>query len=121
MTWTEAQADRADAWSWGQEREWGQPTWDGIIHPKLTEWEKLHWQEIDNQASGTGHKMHHAMDTGVLCEESQYRLIEVGHSGESIFRFRLGNMRRLWGFRIVAEFQILWYDPDHMIYPTDPN
>jgi len=47
--------------------------------------------------------------------------MELGHSGESIFRFRLSNMRRLWGFRVVNQFQILWYDPEHNIYPTDPD
>lgn len=121
MTWTEAHADRVDAWSWGQNREWGQLAWDGMIHPKLTEWQKLLWKEIDAFSTSTGHKMHHSMSCDVLCNESQLRLIDLGHSGESIFRFRLGNLCRLWGFRIVSEFQILWYDPEHRIYPTDPD
>jgi hypothetical protein len=123
MTWTDAQADRADSWTWGQPREWGQEAWDGVIHPKLMEWEKLLWREIDAMNTGGKgrHKAHHSMPCDVLCDESQLRLMDLGHSGESIFRFRLGNMRRLWGFRIVNEFQILWYDPLHHIYPTDPD
>jgi hypothetical protein len=40
---------------------------------------------------------------------------------EDIYRFRLGNKRRLWGFRRVNLFEILWYDPDHNVYPTDPD
>ena len=38
-----------------------------------------------------------------------------------IVRFRLGNRRRLWGSRVVSEFQIVGYDPEHNIYPTDPG
>jgi len=121
MTWTDAQADRAESWSWGQGREWGKDVWNGIIHPKLIEWAKLRWKEIDHANTKNGHKMHHSMACDILCEESQLRLMELGHSGESIFRFRLGSLRRLWGFRIVGEFQILWFDPEHRIYPTDPD
>lgn len=121
MTWTDEHADRADTWSWGQDREWGGAAWDGTIHPKLKEWEKLQWKEIDRLTTSNGHKMHHSMPCEILCDESQLRLMDLGHSGESIFRFRLGNMQRLWGFRIVGEFQVLWYDPLHQIYPTDPD
>lgn len=120
MTWTEANADRVGSWSWGQDRDWAQPDWDGIIHPKLAEWTKLMWKEIDTFSTPTRHKSHHTMPCEELCEESQLRLMDLGHSGETIFRFRLGSSRRLWGFRVVSEFQILWYDPLHQIYPTEP-
>ncbi len=36
---------------------------------------------------------------------------------EDLFRFRLGNLPRLWGFRIVNVFYLLWYDSEHEIYP----
>lgn len=121
MTWTEANADRQGAWPWGQEREWGEAVWNEAIHPKLKDWEKLKWQEIDIFSTRNGHKMHHSMDVDEICEDAQLRLMELGHSGESIFRFRMGGKPRLWGFRIVADFQILWFDPEHKIYPVDKD
>jgi hypothetical protein len=121
MIWSEENADREGAWSWGQERDWGAPTWTETIHPKLLEWERLTWGEIDRLNTGSGHKMHHSMSVEDLCDESQLRLMDLGQSDESIFRFRMGNKRRLWGFRVVSEFQILWYDPEHQIYPVDPE
>ena len=120
MTWTVAKADRAENWSWGP-REWGEENWARIILPKLTDWQRLYWREIDAFVTDTRHKSHHNMSVSDICGEAQDRLIELEQIEDDIFRFRLGNRRRLWGFRIVSEFQILWYDPEHHIYPTDPD
>ena len=63
MSWTIESADRDGAWSFGVERNWSQDAWDGQLHPKLAEWERLTWAEIDSLTTGTKdrHKMHHAM------------------------------------------------------------
>lgn len=121
MTWTCDAPDWEDSWSWGQLRKWDDATWTSIIEPKLREFERLTWSEIDRFSSGEGHKMHHNMDTESICEEAQYRMIEIDRYDDVIFRFRLGNKRRLWGHRVVANFEILWYDPEHKIYPTEPD
>lgn len=63
--------------------------------------------------------MHHGMDVDSICEEAQFRLIEIEKYQDTIFRFRLGNLPRLWGFRILDEFTVIWYDPTHRIYPVD--
>lgn len=90
--------------------------------PKLEEWQKLTWAEIDNFTTGgqKRHRMHHNMDVDILADEAQYRLLEIEKEVDTIFRFRLGSKPRLWGFRIVNKFEILWYDPKHEIYPTEP-
>lgn len=121
MSWSRDGADRSDSWSWGTPREWTDDDWDNLIKPKLEEWSNLKWSEIDQFSSGEGHKMHHLMDTGVIVEEAQYRLIEIDRYADRIFRFRLGNKRRLWGHRIVSKFYVIWYDPKHEIYPTEPD
>jgi hypothetical protein len=121
MTWTCDAPDCEGAWSWGQARKWEDETWFAIIEPKLRHFEQLRWSEIESFSSDAGHRMHHNMDTDSICEEAQYRLIELDRYSDVIFRFRLGNRRRLWGFRIVAKFEILWFDPEHRIYPTDPD
>lgn len=124
MTWTCESPDVVGAWSWGVNRQWSQEEWNNSILPKLQEWARLSWGEIDNMVSGSEdsrHKMHHNMDVVQICDEAQYRLVELDQYVDVIFRFRLGNLRRLWGFRQLAQFEILWYDPTHRIYPTDPD
>jgi hypothetical protein len=121
MTWTDVDSDKSGHWSWGHARDWGQPAWDGIISPKLAQWQQLLWREIEALTTDSGHRMHHEMPTESICDEAQVRLMEIGHYVDNVFRFRLANMRRLWGYRIVNRFHIVWYDPQHNIYPVDPD
>lgn len=58
------------------------------------------------------------METERIDGEAQRRLVEIGRVSDSVYRFRLGNLPRLWGLRIVGQFHILWYDPTHRIYPV---
>jgi len=123
MTWTDASADCDGAWESGTPRQWQVECWEQTILPKLTEWQKLTWAEIDGFTTGgkDRHKMHHSMEVDILADEAIYRLIEIEKHGDTIFRFRLGSKRRLWGFRILSEFELVWYDPNHEIYPTEPG
>lgn len=45
-------------------------------------------------------------------------MIEIERFHDVLFRFRAGNLERVWGYRIVNIFHVLWYDPTHQIYPT---
>lgn len=121
MTWTCDDADCEGAWPSGAARLWSEGEWNGLIHPKLTEFQKLTWAEVDKLTTSNGHKMHHSMPTVVLDKAATDRLKYLGHADESIFRFRLGGKPRLWGFRVVAEFRVLWHDPQHEVYPVDPD
>ena len=89
-----------------------------MIQPKLDEFQTLTWGEIDAFTSDTWHKMHHDTNIEDICKEAQIRLIDIEKMGDVIFRFRLGNQPRLWGFRVLNEFSILWYDPTHKVYPV---
>jgi hypothetical protein len=77
MTWTCSAPDCDGGWSWGTERQWTDVAWSGLIEPKLKEWERLVWSEIDRLSSDSGHKMHHNMATDAICEEAQLRMIEI--------------------------------------------
>lgn len=111
--------DKDGSWTWGVERNWCPQEWASKIDPKIAEWSKLTWAEIDVQASGSGHKMHHDMDCDDICEEAQDRMIEIDNFHEVLFRFRAGNLERVWGYREVDTFHVIWYDPTHKIYPTN--
>lgn len=119
VSWTCDDPDRDGQWESGTLRDWGEEAWQQDIVPKLNEFSKLTWAEVESMSSDTGHRMHHLMDTEAIADEAQYRLVEIEKENDTIYRFRLGNLPRLWGFRIVAEFQVLWYDPKHEIYPVD--
>jgi len=123
MCWTVDDADREGAWSWGVSRDWGDEIWEADLRPKLIEFEKLRWAEIESHTygnEGKRHRSHHPMETCHCCGEAQDRLSKLERAYPDIlFRFRLGNLPRLWGVRVVNEFQILWYDPTHQIYPVD--
>ena len=121
MTWDCSSPDCEGSWESGTERQWQQNTWETVIEPKLRAWSGLKWGEIDTHSSDSGHKMHHNMDTSIISEEAQLRLMDLERDRSVIFRFRLANKRRLWGFRTVARFDILWFDPNHEIYPTEPD
>lgn len=119
MSWTIEAADRDGEWSWGQARKWTTEDWERLIEPKLLQWERLTWKEIDNLTTATGHKMHHSMDCIDICSEAQERMNEIELVLDIVFRFRLGSKPRLWGFRQLGNFHILWFDPFHKIYPLD--
>jgi hypothetical protein len=120
MTWAAHEADREGHWTWGP-RVWDDRDWNEIILPKLHHFEKMFWHEIESATTSNGHYMHHSMPIETICNECQTRLIELEKLDDDIYRFRLGNQQRLWGFRIVNEFSLLWYDPLHQVYPTDPD
>lgn len=123
MEWTIEDADKTGSWSWGIDRDWGQDTWNNALHPKLVEFAKLTWSEIERQMygnEGKRHRSHHSMVTEYLCDEARDRLLELKQDyPDTLFRFRLGNLPRLWGIRVVNKFKVLWYDPTHKVYPVD--
>ena len=90
----------------------------------LSEMERLTWNEIRAQMTGSksgSHRKHHFMPVGSLCDEAQRRLQELRLDDfDEMFRFRLGNFPRLWGiFDHKGVFYPVWWDADHQVYPHD--
>jgi hypothetical protein len=82
--------------------------------------EGLTWQEIDRQASGSGHKLHHGHEIGDLIVEAQERWAHLElDEYDAVFRFRIGGQKkRAWGYIVQAHFHFVWWDRNHSIYPT---
>lgn len=109
--------DHAGSWSW----EIDEADLRKIVD-FLTRMERHTWKEIKSQVTGSksgSHRKHHAMPSEDLCQEAQRRLREKQLEGFDLFRFRLGNMERLWGFIYGGVFYPVWWDPDHQVYPPD--
>ena len=119
VTWCVRKRDVAGTWSWQEMRLWSDHEWEQTIHPAFDQFERLTWAEVQKQISGEGHLMHHEHELPTVCEEAQARWIELGlEEFDTLFRFRLGNTRRFWGFRIGGHFFGVWWEREHNIYPT---
>ena len=82
---------------------------DELTHKTWGEWES----EMSN-----GRQRHHDHAVTDLTPVAQDRLRQLDENEERIFRFRLKGKCRLWGFRSGDLFRVLWYDPEHSVYPV---
>jgi hypothetical protein len=88
---------------------------------------KKSWNELLAErvySGGQSHKKHHSqvvatLEAGARQRITDRKLDEV--FGDDIFRFRDGNMKRMWGFRDGQDFYVLWWDPNHLVYPVDKD
>jgi hypothetical protein len=86
---------------------------------------KKTWNELLAEMSYSGrsaHKKHHSQPIATLENDAKQRIADRKLDevfGDDIFRFRDGNKKRLWGFREGKDFYILWWDPNHLVYPVD--
>lgn len=125
MRWSDAKADKVGLWSWGVNRDWDDATWHGELHPKLCNFATMTWAEIEahrvKSKKNKSRKAHHELPLTSVCQEAQVRAGVIKVPADMLFRFRLGGKKRLWGYRLADLFNVVWYDPTHQIYPTDPN
>lgn len=82
------------------------------ILPKIKNFEGMFWKEILN-------KQNHEVQVEQICREAQKRLKHIDCDDiENLVSLRLGSTQRIWGFREDNIFKILWWDPDHQVYPS---
>lgn len=119
VSWCITRIDQEGHWSWGEPRAWTELEWTRTIHPKFKEFEQKTWAEIDQMASGEGHKMHHGHEITDLVLDAQERWKELDlEEFDDVFRFRLGNKKRAWGYIVQAHFFMVWWERNHKIYVT---
>lgn len=119
VTWCITKRDCEGEWSWREVRAWTPEEWANDIEPPMNNFARLTWAEIDQLSSESGHKMHHAHEISDLVNEAQTRWRELGlEQYDSVFRFRLGGRKRLWGYLVQGHFYSVWWDRVHAIYPV---
>ena len=122
VTWCTTRHDQK--WVWQDVRCWTDEEWTDVIHPSFREFERLTWAEIDRQVYGkkNRHKLHHLQEVSRLAPDAQKRWLKLKlEEFDTAFRFRIGGTRRVWGFILGAHFHIVWWDPEHDIYPVEPK
>lgn len=124
FSWTAHRVDQGHQGSW----DWNLSAAEAKkLLQFLEEMGRLTWGEIDRHRTGKSkrHKKHHSQEVKTLCREARQRFPECFSDDEEIpdqvFRFRFGNMERLWGVRVQGRFEMIWFDRNHQVYPTEPN
>lgn len=83
------------------------------IMEKLKHFESMTWGEIDRN------KKSHPMSLDKIAKGAQDRLRERELDDlEMLYSLRLSGKERIWGKRENEAFYIIWWDPDHSIYPV---
>jgi hypothetical protein len=84
----------------------------------LRQLENNSWKEILFQDDG---KRNHSIASNRLCPEAQERLRALKLDDfEMLYSFRVTKRKRLWGIRVDHTLFILWWDPEHLVYPSGP-
>lgn len=74
----------------------------------------MSWNEISVKSK----YFHHSIPVKDIILPAQKRLRKMGFTLEELFRFRLANLERVWGYRDRGVMQLLWWDPNHEICPS---
>lgn len=119
VTWCVRKRDITDSWSWGEVRQWSSAEWSGTIGPAFANFERLTWGELQKLTSDTQHLMHHDQELSSICSEAQQRWLDIGlEQFDTLFRLRMGNTLRFWGFVLQGHFFGVWWEREHRISPV---
>lgn len=84
------------------------------IRERLASFESMTWVQIMLKTKS------HSIPVSSVCGDARKRLEDLKLDDvEYIFSFRIGKKERLWGIRFGALFLILWWDPEHTVYPMN--
>lgn len=82
------------------------------ILPKLKSFESMTWTQIMQSGS-------HPISCDRLCKEAEHRLEARSlDDNDEVFSLRLSGRNRIFGIRQNDCLQILWWDPDHKVCPS---
>lgn len=114
-------ADHDGSWSWNHSTPATlRQLADFLRHMEELTWAQLQTHTYSGARSGT-HRKNKLVSVESLCGEAQRRLrdLRLDHLDE-LFEFRIGSKPRLWGFPRNGVFHVIWWDPEHQVYPVDP-
>ena len=89
---------------------------------KMISYSNMTWSEINKQTHDDGRSKHHFLsDVRKFSKEARKRVevLELMGDTDRIFSFALTNKMRIIGLREREFFHVLWYDPEHGIYPSE--
>jgi len=99
--------------------------WDSVsredmkqVIDHLKSLESMSWSAILVGAK----KHNHNCEVGGMCRDARRCLAEDWQGGaDEALTIRLTNKKRLWGILEGPILYLLWWDPDHAVYPSLPK
>lgn len=91
------------------------------IMKKLISFEGMIWDEIQKASGGKGAgngTNSHFERISDLCKDAQKRAMELHLDVDELFSLRLTGKLRVYGILENGIFSVVWYDPEHEIYPS---
>ena len=86
------------------------------IRQKLANFESMTWGEILIK----GKQNHHPVPVDQIVRPAQDRLREIGQDDvDDLISLRLAGRERVWGILEGSVLKVLWYDPQHQVYPVE--
>lgn len=111
-SWQFGSADMAGQWGW---QSLPRESFD-LILARLKSYESQTWAEIigdRNNSCGP-------MATESICAEAKARLEAIRQADtDSLFKLRVTQKGRVWGIKEGPVLKILWWDPEHTVYPVE--
>lgn len=84
------------------------------VHKKLSAFESMTWNEIGRSNDS------HFMPVKVLSKAARVRLEELEQDDvEQLYSLRIVAKERVWGIRDRHILKLLWWDPEHQVYPVE--
>ena len=109
LSWRFSHCDRNGPFSWLSIYDQGHLQ---EVVERLAAVEGLSEQELGADGS-------HAIELHKLCKEAQDRLTELQHDDlDSLFSLRVSGKRRVFCIHHGNIMRVLWYDPEHQVYPS---
>ncbi|WP_333309597.1 hypothetical protein [Microcoleus sp. N9_A2] len=85
------------------------------IQTKLTNFESMTWREILVDSK----KQNHTVPINKLSKLARERLSEINLDDlDELTSLRLSATERIWGILNQGVMELLWWDPNHEVYPT---
>lgn len=109
LVWKVTGIDDNSQWGWNQITcpDFFKNIWD-----KMRNFETMTWGEILG-------RNHHAVDVNDIIKPAKNRLEQLGHDDQAeLISFYITSRQRIWAIRSGEAAFLLWWDPNHEIYPS---
>ena len=91
-----------------------------LVFDKLLSYSTMTWGEIDRQTHDWGKSKNHHLDYQGMSQEAKERIrkMQLEEEIDAIYSLSFENQIRIVGIKDKGIFRIIWYDPEHEIYPS---